>query len=350
MRKRLREAKKWKDGMLTAAGAKRFVSHEPRKLRVRRRRKDKAQMAKEAAFRKSQAARKRWRRALGAAKCIVRMGSLSEVEEKARLLMEIGGVKQVEAELGRAVRDSLSKKGKGGFVPQKLLEKKQQHALEIWNSLVFGEEGSVQQQRLHRLHSEASTQAEDDEALEFCYDEKIDLTILMATESREIKVLAASRFNDHIEKQQKEDLKQAPREPGAGALVHAFKKRPKIDPRYLAEQKRQQAEAAALAQQMQLLELQRLHALSQVKKTSDGGTIVTKEKYKEILAKRKAKEKSAEEEEARRLDEEDKEFTYFNSNVRTADTGRTWEVLLSAQGRKTKLEKKKKKKTDMLQA
>ena len=65
-------------------------------------------------------------------------------------------------------------------------------------------------------------------------------------------------------------------EPGASALVHAFKKRPKVDPRALAEQQRAEVAAAMAAQIAALQREQFLLAQRMAAEASGQGTVVTK--------------------------------------------------------------------------
>ena len=65
-------------------------------------------------------------------------------------------------------------------------------------------------------------------------------------------------------------------EPGASALVHALKKRPKVDPRALAEQQRAEVAAAMAAQIAALQREQFLLAQRMAAEASGQGTVVTK--------------------------------------------------------------------------
>ena len=84
---------------------------------------------------------------------------------------------------------------------KKLLDRKVATAVEVWDALYDRASGGAG----------AAGAGAEDEPLEFRFDEAQDVTTLVNVTTGEVKAMAASKFHESIEKEERLDLKEAPK-------------------------------------------------------------------------------------------------------------------------------------------
>lgn len=146
-------------------------------------------------------------------------------------------------------------------------------------------------------------------------------TELVDSLTGKLKAVAASNFNAGREREQRDELKGTPSGPGVSNLLFSVQKRPDNDPKDVAaalERVKKEKEAEKSQenlQQAQLLKMQLQMQMQQQGGPGGGGsggggsTFVTAAQFKEAERQKKLAKEQAEVAEAKRLEEEEKNFS-----------------------------------------